>query len=154
MPAKSAAKKQIISLYNVVTQDLVAQGFVRRENAKFFEGGKHYVPYVRELDSDKALTLDVAKRESLYVLVTFQSVGMPEEINADDDWAREDWKTRNHEIFLTCDDASLNSSCFRVSTGPSITQLPEPERRPAKVAKLAAPAMSGNITEDEDVDEP
>ncbi len=97
------AKKRTISLYNVVTQDLVAQGFVRREDDKFIEGGKHNVPYVRELNSDKTLTLDVAKRESLYVLVTFQSVGIPDEINEDDDW--EDWKTRNHEIFLTCDDS-------------------------------------------------
>ena len=143
-------KKRTKSLYRVVTEDLESDGFERCESRKFIEFGKHYIPYVRELDGDKTLTVAVAKRESLYVLVTFLSIGQPEEINEDDDW--ENWKTRNREIFLKEDDISLNASSIRVATAPAPARLAEPEHRqkPAKMPRLASPVAQGNETENED----
>ncbi len=137
-------KKRARSLYRVVTEDLEEQGFVRREDNQFIEGGKYYVPYVRELDGDKTLTVNVARREKLYVLVRFQPIGMPEEINADDDW--ENWKTRNREIFLTGDDASLNKRIFSVDNAGA-------RAGPAKKVRMLAATdkqdAKSNDTEDE-----
>jgi hypothetical protein len=138
-------KKRLVSLYNVVTRDLEDQGFVRRENNKFIEGGKYYVPYVRELDDDKTLTVDVAKREKLYVLVTFQSIGMPEEINEDDDW--EDWKTRNRETFLNGDDASLNKRFFSVDNAGARAG---PAKKVRRLAATDEQVEESNDTEDEE----
>jgi hypothetical protein len=138
-------KKRARSLYRVVTEDLEDQGFVRREDKQFIEGGKYYVPYVRELDGDKTLTVDVAKREKLYVLVTFQSIGMPEEINEDDDW--EDWKTRNREIFLNEDDASLNKRIFSVDNAGARAG---PAKKVRRLAASDEQDEKSNDTEDEE----
>jgi hypothetical protein len=145
MPEKKRSK----ALHRVVTEDLESDGFERRESEKLIEQGKHYIPYVRELDDNKTLTVYVGKRAEKYVLVTFKSVGMPEEINEDDDW--ENWKTTNREIFLHGDDLSINQAIFGGSAGPAPARLPEQARvpRPAKKAKLVSPEQQGNETEDE-----
>ncbi len=93
-------------MYRVVTEDLEYQGFVCFKEDRFVEGGKYYVPYVKKRADDKTLTVDVARRQKLYVLVTFHEIGMPEEINEDADL--EDWKMRNRQILLTGDNAALN----------------------------------------------
>ena len=103
-------KKRIRSLYRVVTEDLEDQGFVCFKDDVFIEGGKHFVPYVKTRADDKTLTVDVARRHKLYVLVTFHEIGMPEEINEDADW--EDWKMRNRQILLTGDNAALKRGSF------------------------------------------